>query len=249
MRFSPLVAASVLAALIGAGSLLAHPAFSTSAEIIVESDGRFHGRAEFDTLAFALNDSSARIGNEPMDQLLAGPPEALAAQLAEAQKRFLHGFRVTTDAGPGTVESVEFPTVAEVLKWRDTARPVLPVVIPVEMSGHLPAGATTIAVRFPSVLDQVIVNIERPGEEPFLQPVEAGAESTPLPLNLTTPPVAPAAAEGKSMPASQAKPGAPPQHPVVGSWWQGPGFLLAVSGLILLSFLAAFGWNKLTARP
>ena len=96
-------------ALVCAGSVRAHPAFVTSAEIIVEPDGRFHGRAEFDTLAFALNDSSARIGNEPMEQLLAGPREALAAQLANARGRFLHGFRVTTSAGAGVVDTVQFP--------------------------------------------------------------------------------------------------------------------------------------------
>ena len=165
----------------------AHPATLTSAEATVEADGRFRLVIQFDTLAFALNDTSARIGNAPMEELLAGPRDALEAGLADAKARFLRGFRVTTDRGEGRVEASEFPGAAQVLDWKATATPVLPVTLPVTLRGHLPPGAGTVAFRFPSVLEQVILTVERPGEEPLSEPVEAGTASTTLSLKISAP--------------------------------------------------------------
>ena len=234
---------------LGQGAGFAHPAFLTAAEITVEADGKFHGRAEFDTLAFVLNDTSARIGNEPMEELLTGPQEALAAQLADAKGRFLHGFQVTTDAGPGVVDELAFPQASEVIAWRDSRRSVLPVVIPVTMRGHLPAGARSLTVRFPSVLEQVILDVERLGEEPFLQPVEAGKESTPLPVRLVT-------LQGTSGPKGDdasdhvvASLSGASRVEAASQWLMGTRFLLVLGGLAALSFGGAYGWAKLRSKP
>ena len=244
-RWSAVLLASVWWCSTAAG--FAHPAFLTAAEITVEADGSFHGRAEFDTLAFVLNDTSARIGNEPMEQLLSGPREELVRQLADARGRFLHGFQVATDAGPGAVDQLTFPEADEVTAWRDTRRPVLPVVIPVTMSGRLPPGARSIAVRFPSVLEQVILGMERPGEEPFMQPVDAGQESTSLPVRLVQ-------FQGKSG-IDRARAGSSAKVDNAGasqleravSWLTGTRFLLVLGVLVLLSFAGAFAWTRLTA--
>ena len=177
----------------------AHPVTITAAEATVEADGRFRLVVQFDTLAYVLNDTSARIGNGPMEELLAGPRAELEAQLADARGRFLRAVRVVTDRGPGWVEASEFPRADAVLAWKATKTPVLPVVLPVTLAGRLPAGAGTVAFRFPSVLEQVILTVARPGEEPFVEPVEAGANSTALPLEAAataSPPPGPKAAEG-----------------------------------------------------
>ncbi len=190
-RRSATVGATVLAALWGwawfapvAGQ--AHPAALTSAEATVEADGQFRVAVQFDTLAFALNDTSARIGNAPMEELLAGSRDVLAARLADARGRFLHGFRVTTDHGAGSVEISAFPGADQVLAWAATTKPVLPVVLPVQLRGRLPVGASSVAFRFPDVLEQVILTVERPDEEPLTEPVEAGETSTALSLKLAT---------------------------------------------------------------
>lgn len=176
----------------------AHPAALTSAEATVEADGRWRVTAHFDTLAFALNDTSARIGNAPMEALLAGPRATLEARLADARGRFVRGLRVDTDRGPGTVETTEFPTADQVLAWQATTTPVLPVTLPVKVTGRLPAGAARVACRFPDVLEQVILTVERPGEEPFAEPVEAGRLSTALPIKV-------AAGERVSVPGGLAR--------------------------------------------
>ena len=198
----------------------AHPATLTSAEATVEADGHFRVVARFDTLAFALNDTSARIGNEPMEALLAGPREALEARLADARGRFLHGFRVVTDQGAGRVDTVEFPTVDQVLDWKATTTPILPVVLPVRLTGRLPAGAGTVAFRFPDVLEQVILTVARPDEEPFAEPVEAGTTSTALAL--------PAAA-----PAHSPTPGGQAATPKPA---EGPGKLVLIGRYIHMGF-------------
>lgn len=167
-----------------AGNADAHPAYLTAAHLTVEKDGSFKALLRFDTLAYALNDTSARIGNEPMEALLAGPREDLEAQLSKAKERFRRGFRVVTDAGDATFDLVAFPDAEKVLQWRDTVKPVLPVVVPVEVSGHLPRGAKTVAARFPPVLEQVVLTVERPGEEPSAEAVDNGALSTALPVRL-----------------------------------------------------------------
>ena len=246
MKPRTLALALALAWQVGLAAIAAHPAFLTSAELTVAADGNFRGRAEFDTLAFALNDTSSRIGNEPMEALLAGPREALEAQLSEARARFLHGFQVATDAGPGEVDQLDFPSADAVIQWRDARRPVLPVVIPVTVSGHLPAGARRLAVRFPAVLEQVILSVERPGEEPVFQPVEAGAESPGLSVELAAvagPKVLPGGSDGGGQREVRKATAA------ALAWWRvGGRFPLALSGLILASFAGAFGWSKLKQR-
>ncbi len=197
----------------------AHPVTLTLAEVTVEQDGRFRVVIQFDTLAFALNDTSARIGNAPMEALLAGPRDMLAARLADARGRFLHGFQVTTDHGAGSVDASEFPGADQVLAWSATTRPVLPVVLPVQLSGRLPPGAGTVAFRFPRVLEQVILTVERPGEEPLTEPVEAGTTSTTLPLQIAGP-------------LSQTTPGAPPAMPPAGR----PGVLVQIGRYVHLGF-------------
>lgn len=162
----------------------AHPTCLTAAIVTVEKTGEFQLTMQFDTLAYALNDTSARIGNEPMDALLAAPRADLEDRLAAAKRRFGRGLVLTTDRGPATVEEIEFPEAGQVYKWRDEKNPILPVVLPARMRGRLPAGAGALTVRFPAIFDQVILTVERPGEETTVEPVEAGMASATWPLRL-----------------------------------------------------------------
>lgn len=186
---------ALLLALLGAGGsrCAAHPASIAAATAKVQPDGHFAVEARFDLLAFVLDDTPQRIGDAPMNALLDGPAADLQAQLGEAETRFRHDFQVSGGTGPGVVDSVGFPSLEDVQKWRDSGiKPRLPVTMTVTVQGHLPPGAASVSFRFPNVLGMIVVTTEFPYREPVSEPVEAGAFSTPLPL--TVPLAAPATA-------------------------------------------------------
>ena len=198
----------LLAALVmGGGRCLAHPASIAAATAKVQADGRFAVQARFDLLAFVLDDTPQRIGDSPMNALLDGPAADLQAHLSEAEGRFRRDFQASGGSGPGVVDSVAFPSVADVQQWRDSGvKPRLPVTMTVTVSGHLPPGASSISLRFPDVLGMIVVTTEFPYREPVSEPVEAGTFSTPLPLiaalTVPAPEAAPAVPVAKKVAAS-----------------------------------------------
>lgn len=171
----------------------AHPASIAAATAKVSPDGHFAVEARFDLLAFVLDDAPQRIGDGPMNALLDGPAPDLQAHLAEAEERFRRDFRASGGSGPGVVDAVAFPSLAEIQQWRDSGvKPRLPVTMTVTVSGHLPPGAASASFRFPNVLGMIVVTTEFPYREPVSEPVEAGTFSTPLPLTVAPPTAVPA---------------------------------------------------------
>ena len=138
----------------------------------------------FDVLAYILNDTSARIGDAPMKALLKSSPALLDQRLAEAGARLLHGVPIITDQGEGAFDSVVFPTAAEVQSEARSGGPVLPVEMEVELKGKLSAHVHSVSFRFPEVLDQIVLSVERPKEDVFSEPLEAGIASSSLPVRL-----------------------------------------------------------------
>lgn len=188
---------ALLLAVLGAGGSRceAHPASIAAATAKVQPDGHFAVQARFDLLAFVLDDTPQRIGDGPMNALLDGPASDLQTQLGEAEGRFRHDFQVSGGSEPGVVDSVVFPSLTDVQKWRDSGiKPRLPVTMTVTVQGHLPPGAASISFRFPNVLGMIVVTTEFPYREPVSEPVEAGAFSTPLPLTVALPAPVPAPA-------------------------------------------------------
>jgi hypothetical protein len=165
----------------------AHPAQLVSANVQIHADGSFRVTANFDLLAFALNDVPARIDDASMNQLLDGPTDQLEQSLGDAARRLLHGFtfRCNQSAEPIRAETIHFPSVADVYRWRDTAGlRRLPVIQQAVLEGHLPPETQSVAVRFPEVLATIVLSVERPGEEPYSEPLEAGRFSSILPIRL-----------------------------------------------------------------
>jgi len=196
---------ALLLVVLGAGGrCAAHPASIAAATAKVQPDGHFSVEARFDLLAFVLDDTPQRIGDGPMNALLDGPAPDLQAHLAEAEGRFRRDFQVSSGSGPGVVDAVAFPSLADVQKWRDSGiKPRLPVTMTVTVQGHLPPGAASVSFRLPDVLGMIVVTTEFPYREPVSEPVEAGAFSTPLPLTAPLPaPVTPAPAVTPAAPAT-----------------------------------------------
>ena len=178
----------------GGGRCAAHPASIAAATAKVQPDGNFVVQARFDLLAFILDDTPQRIGDGPMNALLDGPASDLQGHLSDAEGRFQRDFQVSGGSGPGVVDSVVFPSLTDVQKWRDSGiKPRLPVTMTVTVQGHLPPGAASVSFRFPNVLGMIVVTTEFPYREPTSEPVEAGAFSMPLPLTVVLPLPQPAA--------------------------------------------------------
>lgn len=170
---------------------LGHTTYITMAHAAIKADGSCHVTVQFDLLAYALNDTSARIGNEPMEALLKAPRDEIDKRLAEAKERFGRSFAVLTDRGPVVPTALQFPTAADLASWCAAPGAVLPVIIPVEIDATLPAGATTLAFRFPGLMAETILTVERPGEDFFTEPVEGGKTSTELPVHAPVSPPSP----------------------------------------------------------
>jgi hypothetical protein len=173
--------AFVLALFFGPAALMAHPAYLTAAVAKVQRDGHCTLALTFDALAFALNDSSERVPDAPMNALLDGPQDELGRRMAQARTHFERHFRVEADGRGLPFVCQRFPTVDDVLAWKATPRVLrLPVLLSCEMETQLPADAHTLAFSFPEIIGTVVLTIERPGEEASVEPVAAGAVSTPL---------------------------------------------------------------------
>src|SRR5207244_11056317 len=99
-------------------------------------------------------------------------------------------------------ELTTFPTLADVHRARDSGiLPRLPLIQEAVLEARLPEGTTSVAFRFPEVMGPVVLTVERPGEEPYSEPVEAGTASSPLPIRLrAAAPQTPAAAEAVAEP-------------------------------------------------
>ena len=180
LRFGAILALALATARAGA-----HPAYLTSADATVERDGRFHVVLRFDLLAFALNDTSERMPDAPMNALLDGPRADLEHRLTEARGRFSRHFHVSADGAETAIGELKFPTADDALAWKAAGRvPRLPVILGVEARGRLPVRARSVAFRFPEIIGTVVLTVERPGREPYTEPVEPGAVSTILPLAL-----------------------------------------------------------------
>jgi hypothetical protein len=165
----------------------AHPAQLVAANAKIDADGRFHITAKFDLLAFVLNDTPARIDDGPMNALLDGPDDILSDHLRDASERFVHGTTVLCGAEHRVVraDAIQFSSVADVHRWRDSGiRPRLPVIQEVSIEGSVPSSTSSVAFRFPEVMGAVVLTVERPGEEPFSEPLEAGCASSMLAVHL-----------------------------------------------------------------
>jgi hypothetical protein len=220
----------------------AHPATLVAADVQIHRDGGFIIRARFDVLAFALNDTPGRVDDASMNALLDGPGDVLEARLKDASDRFMRGCVVLVNQDRSRVvraESIEFPTVEAIHRWRDSGiKPRLPVIDQAKLEGHLPAGTQSVEICFPEVMGPVVMTIERPGEEPFSEPIEPGMASSVYPIKLDSSTTSPTT---KTIAAAQPEPSrwrAAMRYLSLGFVHilpRGPDHILFVLGLFLLS--------------
>src|SRR4051794_6514268 len=138
-----------------------HVARIAAADAIVHRDGEVELKVTFDVLAYVLNDTPERITDGPMNELLDGPRETLVEEVGKGRERFARHAAIYADGATVAVERLAFPTVEEILKWKAEARPRLPVMLELVETAPLSAGTKTVAFRFPEVMGQIAVTVER----------------------------------------------------------------------------------------
>jgi hypothetical protein len=180
---------------LNAANSVAHSVNVPMAALVVHRDGTFTVDANFDLPAYVLNDTPVRIGDDAMNAWMDGDDATIAHGLADAKKRLEHGIVVTTGGDEFRATLSGFIGVDEVHAWRSSGiKPRLPMMAPATLHGVLPAGATSLAIRFPEVLGPVMLTVERPAEEPVSASLEPGEASEAFAIHLPmNPPAAPAA--------------------------------------------------------
>lgn len=160
------------------GVAAAHPAVPTVAMVKIEMGGHVRVIIVHDALAYALNDTSTRIGDAEMYALLNGPRRDIAEALIDGRERMEAGFELSADKARVACTLIRWPDMEAVDHWK-AANPGLglPVKLEFEFGAALPASARSVSMRFPVVLDTVLLVVDRPGVEPVAIPLSPGEVS------------------------------------------------------------------------
>ena len=179
--------AAVLLLLAFCGRAWAHPAVSSVAIVKIEPGGAMRVTLLHDALAFALNDTSARIGDPEMFALLDGPEADLAAAFDDGRERMESGFRLTVDDAPLTRGMISSPDLGSAKAWKaEHPDRQLPCKMEFVFQASLPPGAKRLTLRFPAVLADVILSVDRPGMEALTLPLSPGETSPPIDITLSS---------------------------------------------------------------
>ena len=159
----------------------AHPANIPISRAKVSPNGSFDIEITFDILAFVLDQTPQVVLDAPMNGLIDGPVRDLQDRLNAAKTRFLEGFVVGETSKNAVIESIQFPTAAEIHQVVNSGQlPRLPVMMTVKLRGHLNPGVQKINYHFPEVMGTVVVTTEFPYTEAQSESVDPGESSALL---------------------------------------------------------------------
>lgn len=202
--------AAIAAVMLAAAMACAHPALGTvvSVHVVQTPDGPMvEAVVLHDALAYALNDTSARVSDPQMRGLLEGPREDLEAAFQDGRERFATGFWILADEQRLAIELVVTPTVEHVDRWRHDS-PAMPLPCKAEFVARakLPAGAKSLRVRAPEVFDGIILSVSVPGHEVVFLPVAAGEVSSAFDVRIAEAPRETLSGEDGSRSAGESSP-------------------------------------------
>ena len=193
---------SILAVVLGAWSVaLAHPGALGMGTLTLEQDGRYSLELKFDVLSVALDVPSDGYFDEEMNALLDGPPAVLAARLADGKERFLAKFAILADGQPCAPGTLVFPGMADVQRHLDSDTLFrLPVMLPLTLTGQLPLGTRSLALRTPEKFEVVSLSIVHPDQRTDSLLAAPGEPTDPVAVVVMPGGAPPAAGEMGSAP-------------------------------------------------
>lgn len=158
-------------------SAWAHPPGLSAAFAHIDEDGVVELQLHFDVPAFVLGKASGEISEKDVAELLVLPPERLENQLREAAARCV--IRIQTDRGELPFTMKVFPAADALLEWHRSGSP-LPIMLDAEFEAKLPPGTRQIVFWFPSIIDGLVLTVERPFEKEWMEGLDANGASAPL---------------------------------------------------------------------
>ncbi|MFN5945866.1 MAG: HupE/UreJ family protein [Phycisphaerae bacterium] len=185
----------------------AHPTFSATALAKVDANNKLTLRLRHDALAFALNETPARIPDEPMLAFLTASESEQHDTFSDGLLRFSALTTIYADETPLQLTITEHPSRDQLAAWQ-IANPAMRLPVKMDFAGHVqvPPGTRTLRFKLPKVLGDVILTVDRPDQEPLGFPLLAGEISPEF--DLPTSPTTPASSE-QPAPAKTAQPTAP----------------------------------------
>ena len=197
------IAAVVVAMAFLASTAGAHPGFSATALVKIEASGQFSLKLRHDALAFALDDTPANISDQPMYEFLAASQTVQAETFDAGRERFQSLFVLLADDTRVEIELLESPTAAALQDWKQSHRDrALPVKLDFTARATLPKAVNALTFRFPEVLGDVLVTVDRPNVEPVGFPLRPGEQSPSIELS-SLQPGGPGASDAKTQTVSQ----------------------------------------------
>lgn len=163
----------------------AHLPMVALANVTIKDDGRFTLNLTFDLPPFISGVIPRKANDNILNAWLDGPTNGLAAGLKSAQARFQMEFKVSSDGVPGFIDSIVFPTVDDVVRYRESPpTPRLPAMLMLAVEGHLPAGARSVSFQFPPELGDMMGTINLPGQAPVALVMNSDGSTPSIPLQL-----------------------------------------------------------------
>ncbi len=212
-----------------------HPLLAASAVATITREATVEVIVRCDSLAFALSAPPATINDEHMLQTLDGPRSELDRLYADAKTRFASEFQISSGGAILPVRELVAPTTEQATAYKQAnPRAPLPVKLEFIVRADLPRDSTSLTLKFPELLGDVILTVQAPGDEPLAAAVRAGTSSDEYTYNLSAPvipgtvpaAVGPSTGTPASPPAQAVTPNAEPHAtPTAGTWKSAMGFI------------------------
>lgn len=166
-------------------SASAHLPTMAAATATIETNGKYSLDLTFDLPPFVFGVEPQSANDDDLNAWLDSDTNRLAATLSQARARFQNEFAALSDGATDTVDSLIFPTLDDVVRYRESAPRVrLPAMLMLSLEGRLANNARSVSFQFPAELGIVAVTVIRPDQPPAALVANSGQATTPIPIQL-----------------------------------------------------------------
>lgn len=163
----------------------AHPPVSSIAHITISPQGKVIILIQYDAVAFALNKTSSEISDDEVSELWKSTSERFSDLLRGSENRWKSDLLFLADESEIPLAISQTPTLDTFREWKNSVNGLPhPEAMQIELHTTLPVGSKRVSVRFPEILDFVLLVIERPGLQRSILPLDPGDLSPPIDVTM-----------------------------------------------------------------